>query len=54
MPNISWLSRLVGVGPRFQRTLIDLLSFGYKCRYNLYPYKIFIYNFFFDLISTKT
>lgn len=32
MPNISWLSRLVGVGPRFQRTLIDLLSFGYKCR----------------------
>jgi len=35
MPNISWLSRLVGVGPRFQRTLIDLLSFGYKCRIRL-------------------
>ena len=35
MPELqmSWLSRMIGVGPRFQRTLVDLLAFGYKCRY---------------------
>jgi len=32
---MSWLSRLIGVGPRFQRTLVDLLAFGYKCRIRL-------------------
>jgi len=37
MPELqmSWLSRLIGVGPRFQRTLVDLLAFGYKCRIRL-------------------
>jgi len=33
--NISWVSRLIGFGPRFQRTFIDLLDFGYKCRIRL-------------------
>lgn len=33
LPNLSWISRAIGVGPRFQRTLIDLLDFGYKCRW---------------------
>jgi len=31
----SWVSRVLGVGPRFQRTLLDLLNFGYKCRLRL-------------------
>lgn len=37
MPELqmSWLSRMIGVGPRFQRTLVDLLAFGYKCRIRL-------------------
>jgi len=26
---------MIGVGPRFQRTLVDLLAFGYKCRIRL-------------------
>jgi len=33
--NISWISRVIGFGPRFQRTFIDLLNFGYKCRIRL-------------------
>ena len=32
MSQLSWVSRMLGVGPRFQRTLVDLLAFGYKCR----------------------
>ena len=32
MSELSWVSRMLGVGPRFQRTLVDLLAFGYKCR----------------------
>lgn len=35
LPNLSWISRLLGVGPRFQGTLIQLLDLGYKCRIQL-------------------
>jgi len=35
LSTFSWISRLLGVGPRFQRTLINLLDFGYKCRIRL-------------------
>jgi len=35
MSELSWVSRMLGVGPRFQRTLVDLLAFGYKCRIRL-------------------
>lgn len=32
MPNISTLSRLIGLGPRFHTSLVHLLELGYKCR----------------------
>jgi len=32
MPNISWVSELVGLGPRFHSSLVSLLDLGYKCR----------------------
>merc|ERR1719278_413849 len=35
LPQLSWISRLLGVGPRFQGTLIHLLDLGYKCRIRL-------------------
>jgi len=35
LPHFSWISRLLGVGPRFQGTLIQLLDLGYKCRIRL-------------------
>jgi len=35
LPNVSWLSRMIGVGPRFQGTLLHLLRLGYKCRIRL-------------------
>merc|ERR1719209_909583 len=35
MPHLSWLSRMIGVGPRFQHTLVGLLDLGYKCRIRL-------------------
>jgi hypothetical protein len=35
LPQLSWISRLLGVGPRFQGTLIQLLDLGYKCRIRL-------------------
>jgi len=35
LPHFSWFSRLLGVGPRFQGTLIQLLDLGYKCRIRL-------------------
>jgi len=35
MPNLSWLSRMIGLGPRFQHTLVGLLDLGYKCRIRL-------------------
>jgi len=35
MTNVSWLSRMLGVGPRFHGTLLHLLRLGYKCRIRL-------------------
>jgi len=35
MPHLSWLSRMIGIGPRFQHTLVGLLDLGYKCRIRL-------------------
>jgi len=35
LPNLSWLSRMIGLGPRFQHTLVGLLDLGYKCRIRL-------------------
>jgi hypothetical protein len=35
LTNVSWLSRMLGVGPRFQGTLLQLLRLGYKCRIRL-------------------
>lgn len=32
MPNISTLSRMIGLGPRFHSSLVHLLELGYKCR----------------------
>lgn len=32
MPNITALSRLIGLGPRFHTSLVHLLELGYKCR----------------------
>jgi len=34
-PNLSWISRMLGIGPRFQHSLIGLLDLGYKCRIRL-------------------
>lgn len=33
--NVSWVSRMLGIGPRFQGTLLHLLRLGYKCRIRL-------------------
>jgi len=33
--SMSWLSRMLGIGPRFQGTLFQLLQLGYKCRIRL-------------------
>jgi len=32
---VSWMSRMLGIGPRFQTTLSQLLHLGYKCRIRL-------------------
>lgn len=33
--NVSWISRMLGIGPRFQGTLLHLIRLGYKCRIRL-------------------
>lgn len=33
--HLSSISRFLGIGPRFQRTFLNLLNFGYKCRIRL-------------------
>jgi len=33
--NLSCISRMIGIGPRFHNTLIGLLDLGYKCRIRL-------------------
>lgn len=35
LANVSWLSRMLGIGPRFHGTLLHLLRLGYKCRIRL-------------------
>lgn len=31
----TWISRMLGLGPRFQSSLLRLLNLGYKCRIRL-------------------
>jgi len=35
LSQLSWLSKLLGIGPRFHGTLLRLLNLGYKCRIRL-------------------
>lgn len=35
LQSVSWLSRMLGIGPRFQGTVLQLLQLGYKCRIRL-------------------